>query len=299
MGKRKRIIPLIFIFSFAHSSLFALEEFQPYEFSLTFPPQTKIQDILSEAASFAVNKAISDLNIKIDEKENINPNEFVPRLSIRKKEAKPDGIEYLFYSSVNVKKLLFFLSTGEKTYSLNLSNCSFATPIITRAILEYAASAEIKCYISYIQESSGISTLKLNIEGYISKDKVPYKFKKTYFFFSIPPYDKMWNDISKSVEMLGLKKVFKIVEQEVEISDPVSFLDSLQKKAYFFSVIPFEVRKTEGTYKLKIVFVTFPVIPDEHIYELVQEEAKKFGAISIPTDSDPSDSEQQENSVNH
>lgn len=258
------------------------DEIETFEFSLTFPLDFPSQRVLSNASRIVIDRALEMIGLRTE--RNINPDEFIQRVSIKRREPKPDGVEYTFVSSINIRKLLFFVATGEKTYSINLSNCSFIAPVITRALIEYAVQADITCYITYIEEKSGISTLKIDISGSIGKFKTPLKFRKEYYFFSIFPYDVIYNDILMAVDNLVKKKVFKIIEYnfETSLSDKVlQLINALSGKAYFYSVIPFEISKKEELYKVKLYFLCFELIPDNLVQELIITESQKIGVSLI------------------
>ncbi|MCS7212758.1 MAG: hypothetical protein NZ927_00820 [Candidatus Calescibacterium sp.] len=258
------------------------DEIETFEFSLTFPLDFPSQRVLSNVSRIVIDRALDLIGVKTE--RNINPDEFIQRVSIKRREPKPEGVQYTFVSSINIRKLLFFVATGEKTYSVNLSNCSFIAPIITRALIEYAVQADITCYITYIEEKSGISTLKIDISGSVGKLKTPLRFRKEYYFFSIFPYDVIYNDILIAVDNLVKRKIFKIIEYsfETKSSDKVlQLINALSGKAYFYSVIPFEISKKGELYKIKLYLLCFDIIPDNLIQELIVTESQKIGVSLI------------------
>lgn len=271
---------LLFFYGFAEAYQIKKypDEVEIYEFSLTFPLDFSSQRVLSTASRNILDKVLQSMNIPPI--KNLDPEDFVQRISIKKRELKPDGIEYTFVLSVDVKKLIFFAATGEKTYSVSISNCSFVSPIISRVLLEYTVKADISCYITYIEESSGISTLKVDISGTIGRSKSPFKFKRTYYFFSVMPYEQIYADITSYFESLGHNKIFKIIEQDFELDNyekVTALLSLLLTKAYFYSVIPFEVLKVDDNiYKVKVLLLSFNILKDEDIFELLQNELQKF-----------------------
>ncbi len=288
MERRRIIISLIFCLVFfisgyevnAYQTKIHPEDVETYEFSLTFPLDFPSQKVLSTASKSILDRALQ--SIGLSPVKDLDPEDFVQRISIKRRELKPDGIEYTFASSLNMKKLIFFVSTGEKMYSVNVSNCSFVSPIITRVLLEYTVSADVSCYITYIEEISGISTLKLDLSGSLgSKSKSRFRFKKTYYFFSFMPYEQIYADFLSYFESLGYKKIFKVFEQTFELDSykkVIALLDSLSTKSYFYFVIPFEVlKKDDNSYILKVLLFAFSIIKDEDISDLIQKEIRKFG----------------------
>lgn len=261
------------------------DETETYEISLTFPLNLPSQKIFSTVSKIILDKAVSRIAFQNYDTKNINPDDFIYRISVKRKEPKADGIEYTFVASVNLRKLLLFIATGEKHYSVNLTNCSLVYPSIARALLERTAHANILCYVSFMKEKSGIKTLKVEMNGTLGKDKSPFRFRRTYHFFSVFPYEQMYNDIVKILEETLPEKVFKITEQTFSVKSTmvVPLMNSLSSKAYFLSVIPFDVVKENGKHKLRIYLISPRIVPDDYISDLLLREAEKFKA-TIETD---------------
>lgn len=255
------------------------DEIEEYELNVTFPPDMPSHRVLSVVGGLAVKRVVETLNLKLDPR-GVDPEDFVLRVSVRRREPKPEGVEYTFVSAVNVRRLLLFASTGEKNYSFSLNNCHHISPLIIRAVSEYAVSANIHCQIWQMRESTGINSLRVRVSGVLGKD-TSLNFERRYHFFSVFPYERIYGDLVSYVSTLKLRKVFKTVTKSVEgdRAGIMGFLSSLSGKAYFFSVVPFEVRRSKRTYRAK-VYLTYPVIvSDSSVLDLIRAEAEKRGMI--------------------